>query len=143
MKTTLLTLFVALTISSQIFPQWFWQNPSPHGNSNNRLAFSGANSFTIVGNVGTIIKTTNNGVSWESQFSPSYDNLNDIDYFQSGSAIIVGNRGTILRTSDGGNIWDIVSSGTNTNLTAVKFFSSSEGQTRYHLFVNIYNTVFS
>lgn len=127
MKTTLLSFFIALTISSQIFPQWFWQNPSPHGNSNNRLAFSSANSFTIVGNVGTIIKTSNNGVSWERQFSPSYDNLNDIDYFQSGSAIIVGNRGTILRTSDGGNIWDVVSSGTITNLTTVKFYNSSDG----------------
>ena len=127
MKTTLLGVLLTLTITSQIFPQWFWQNPSPHGNSNNRLAFSSANSFTVVGNVGTIVKTTNNGVSWDRQFSPSYDNLNDIDYFQSGSAVIVGNKGTILLTSSGGNIWDVVSSGTSTNLTAVKFFSASEG----------------
>ena len=127
MKTTLLGVFIALTITSQIFPQWFWQNPSPHGNSNNRLDFSSVNSFTVVGNAGTIIRTNNNGLSWDRQFSPTNNNLNGIDYFQSGSAIIVGNKGTILRTSDSGNNWDMVSSGTTTNLTAVKFFNSTEG----------------
>ncbi len=127
MKTTILGVFIGMIFSAQIFPQWFWQNPSPHGNSNNRLDFSSSNSFTVVGNAGTIIRTNNNGVSWERQFAPTSNNLNGIDYFQSGSAIIVGNKGTILRTSDGGNNWDMVSSGTTTNLTAVKFFNSTEG----------------
>lgn len=127
MKTTILGVFIGMIFSAQIFPQWFWQNPSPHGNSNNRLDFSSSNSFTVVGNAGTIIRTNNNGVSWDRQFSPTNNNLNDIDYFQTGTAIIVGNKGTILRTSDSGNNWDLVSSGTTTNLTGVKFYNSTNG----------------
>lgn len=127
MKTAKTGLFIGLIFSVQIFPQWFWQNPSPHGNLNNRLDFSSSNSFTVVGNAGTIIRTNNNGASWDRQFSPTNNDLKDIDYFQSGIAIIVGNKGTILRTSNGGNNWDVVSGGTTTNLTAVEFLNASDG----------------
>ena len=127
MKTILTTLLLLCLLATQSFPQWFWQNPTPHGNSNNRFDFSSASSFTVVGNSGTIVKTTNNGISWQRQFSPRYENLNDIDYIDSEKAIIVGANGTILRTYNGGNTWDDISTGINTNLTAVKFLNSTDG----------------
>ena len=127
MKTTLLGVLLTLTISSQIFPQWEWLNPHPHGNANNRIAFgSNSNEYTIVGNAGIIMKTTNDGLDWSIQNSGTEVNLKDI-YLSGDDGVVVGNSGTILRTTNGGNTWSSVNSGTSTNLTAVAFPTSNSG----------------
>ncbi len=127
MKTTLLGAFIAFSISSQIFSQWQWLNPRPHGNSNNRIAFgSNSDTYTVVGNAGIIMKTTNDGVDWAIQNSGTNVNLKDI-YIENNNGIAVGTSGTILRTTNGGNTWSSVNSGTTTNLTAVAFPSSNIG----------------
>ncbi|HSW56357.1 MAG TPA: YCF48-related protein [Ignavibacteriaceae bacterium] len=127
MKTTLLGVFIALTITSQSFSQWEWLNPRPHGNANNRIAFgSNSDTYTIVGNAGIIMKTTNDGVDWNIQNSGTEVNLKDV-YLSGDDGVVVGNSGTILRTSDGGTTWQSVNSGTSANLTGVAFSTSNIG----------------
>ena len=127
MKTLLTTLFMVCLISTQIFSQWDWLNPSPHGNANIRIAFgSNADTYSIVGNAGIIMKTTNDGVSWASQNSGTNVNLRDIIIFND-DGIAVGDSGKILRTADGGGNWGSVNSNTTTNLTAVAFSSLTNG----------------
>ena len=127
MKTILTTLLLLCLITTQSFSQWEWQNPRPHGNANNRLAFGdNQNTYSIVGNAGIIIKTTDDGVNWESQNSGTIFDLSDI-YISGANAIAVGESGTIRRTTDGGNNWTSISSGTTTNLTAVTFATTNIG----------------
>ncbi len=127
MKTILTTLLLLCLITTQSISQWEWQNPRPHGNANNRLAFGdNPNTYSIVGNAGIIIKTTDDGVNWESQNSGTDVDLSDI-YISGDNAIAVGESGTIRRTTDGGNTLDTISSGTTTNLTAVTFHTSKVG----------------
>ena len=48
---------------------WYWQNPLPQGNTLNGVFFTDANTGTAVGDVGTIIRTTNGGTNWTCQSS--------------------------------------------------------------------------
>lgn len=127
MKTILITLLLLCILTTQNFSQWQWLNPRPHGNANNRIAFgSNSNTYTIVGAAGMIIKTTDDGVTWQIQYSGTDVNLNDI-YISGDSSIVVGNGGTILRTTDGGSNWSSINSITTTNLTAVAFATPTIG----------------
>ena len=127
MKNILYTFLLFCVISTQSFSQWYWQNPRPHGNANNRIAFSSVNTFTIVGNSGTIIRTTNNGASWKVQDAGTDVHLRDIHFFTANEGIIVGRGGTVLRTTDGGENWTAINIGRTTNLEGVSFSSPAFG----------------
>ncbi|MFQ5512269.1 MAG: hypothetical protein ACE5EO_10505 [Candidatus Krumholzibacteriia bacterium] len=40
---------------------WFWQNPRPQGNNLLAVSFTDANTGTAVGELGTIVRTTDGG----------------------------------------------------------------------------------
>jgi photosystem II stability/assembly factor-like uncharacterized protein len=67
---TLLLISVLLVLSAG-FAQagWFWQNPKPQGNMLNSVYFVDQATGYAVGNAGTIIKTTDGGISWIRQTS--------------------------------------------------------------------------
>ncbi len=44
--------------------QWFWQNPLPQGNNLRGASFVDANIGTVVGDYGTIVRTTDGGNNW-------------------------------------------------------------------------------
>src|SRR5437763_13675335 len=44
--------------------QWHWQNPLPQGNNLRGASFVDANTGTVVGEYGTIVRTTDGGNSW-------------------------------------------------------------------------------
>ncbi len=41
--------------------QWHWQNPLPQGNNLRGASFMDANTGTVVGDYGTIVRTTDGG----------------------------------------------------------------------------------
>ena len=58
-----LSFLICLTlISGFAFSQWTWQNPLPQGNALNSVCFTDANTGYVVGDCGTIVKTTNGGI---------------------------------------------------------------------------------
>ena len=73
-----------------------------------------------VGNSGNIVRSTDNGSSWDNATSPTANTLLGV-YF--GNNILVGGGyyGTILRSTDNGTTWDIVNSGTGKNLWGAGF----------------------
>jgi len=105
--------------------QWITQNSGVSVQLND-VGFYGDLGF-IVGNSGTILKTTNGGTSWTSVTSGTTKNLNGITFDRNGW--IVGDSGTILKftpstgkrkwksdaTSTDGE-WTQVESGTTSNL---------------------------
>src|SRR5215208_7438432 len=44
--------------------QWHWQNPLPQGNNLRGASFVDVNTGTVVGEYGTIVRTTDGGNSW-------------------------------------------------------------------------------
>ena len=57
-------LFLSLFIIVDLHAQWFWQNPLPQGQTLKDEHVFDENTAIAVGEAGTIIKTTDKGISW-------------------------------------------------------------------------------
>lgn len=62
-----------------------------------------------VGVAGSIVKTTDSGVTWQIQSSPVSTVLNKVQFIDNNTGYIVGNNGTILKTTTGGVIYNTIS----------------------------------
>jgi photosystem II stability/assembly factor-like uncharacterized protein len=66
------------------------------------ISFADAANGTLVGNGGTILRTSDGGAIWRSQFSGTTNPLWAVSMVDANTATAVGNLGTILRTNTGG-----------------------------------------
>ncbi len=85
--------------------EWEWLNPLPTGKSMQSLSFPDSLTGYAVGECGTIIKTTNGGLSWIIQSSGTYETLYAVDFTDPDTGYAVGAEGTILKTTNGGSDW--------------------------------------
>lgn len=105
---------------------WQWSHPKPQGNTLNSVCFTDANTGYAVGAWGTILKTTDVGITWESQVSGTTESFESVCFPAPDTGFAVGRAGTILKTTDGGTTWDIYASG-NHVLYSVHFTGSDTG----------------
>ena len=98
-----------------------WQTISTPANSYlGGVAFLDANRGVAVGVGGTIIRTTDAGLTWSLQASNTTNSLRAVRFNSStGEGIAVGTSGTILRTTDAGISWTTESSPTTQILNCV------------------------
>jgi photosystem II stability/assembly factor-like uncharacterized protein len=73
------------------------------------------------GDAGTILKTTDAGMTWGTLASGTTKALYDIYFFNDTEGVAVGDSGLILRTTDGGATWQTVASGVRDSLRSVSF----------------------
>jgi photosystem II stability/assembly factor-like uncharacterized protein len=106
MKTLSQTLFFILLVTQICFAQWFWQNPLPQGNTLRSVKFISSEVGWAVGDVGTILKTTDGGNSWTFQSSGTTNWLWGVSFTDLNNGTAVGDGGIILRTTNGGTTWD-------------------------------------
>src|SRR4051812_23217205 len=52
---------------------WSWGNPLPQGNTLRAMAFSGPTGYAV-GDFGTLLKTTDGGVTWSGLPAGTYSN---------------------------------------------------------------------
>src|SRR5437773_10032700 len=107
--------------------QWHWQNPLPQGNNLRGASFVDANTGTVVGEYGTIVRTTDGGNSWTIQVSGTTQNLWAVSFKDSNEGTAVGEGGTILGTTDGGANWVPQTSGTTLQLRGVSLSDANTG----------------
>jgi len=106
-------LFILLIFFySQSFSQngWVWQNPLYSGEFVNSLFFfQGTTTGWAAGNGGLLMKTTNNGTTWQVQEQITTNNIGKIFFtnFQTGWFTCLTNTvpGGTFRTTDGGVHW--------------------------------------
>ena len=89
--------------------------------------FTDANTGTIVGGGGTILRTTNGGATWTAQSSGTIQDLQSVFFMDANTGTAVGSAGTILRTTNGGENWIPQFSGTNHFLSSVFFTDANTG----------------
>ena len=77
------------------------------------VSFTDANNGAVVGDYGTILRTTDGGEIWTLQTSGTTNALNGVSFTDSNNGTAVGVSGTILRTTNGGETWDFTN-GPNT-----------------------------
>ncbi len=106
-----LVAFYSLLISNYSMSQWFVQS-IPTTNDLYSFQFIDANTAFAVGDSGTIIKTTNGGINWISQYSDSSKVLWSVKFLNSNTGFAVGGNdsdyflGLILNTTNGGLNWN-------------------------------------
>jgi len=71
----------------------------------NSIYFSDRRYGWAVGELGTIIATTDGGATWSKQKSGTDHSLTDVEFFDKHLGFAVGLDGTILKTHDGGATW--------------------------------------
>ncbi len=125
---TTLLLPSAFAVSEAQTTSWQWLNPLPQGNPLFAVSFVDENIGTAVGDNGTILRTTNGGVTWALQSSGTKSLLFGVCFTDAntgtavgGSVTLQGQSAVILRTSDGGATWTSQASGTTHFLTGVFF----------------------
>ena len=84
----------------------------------------GNNTLVVVGDNGTISRSTDNGSSWDNSTNrPTSENLYSISFGNS-TFVSVGDNGTIIKSTDNGSSWDNVTSPTKNKLKGVGFGNS-------------------
>ena len=66
------------------------------------VIFTDTNNGWVVGNYGTILRTTNGGTEWIPQISGAINSLNGVYFIDALNGWTVGIDGTILQTTNGG-----------------------------------------
>jgi photosystem II stability/assembly factor-like uncharacterized protein len=100
--------------------RWWWCS-SPVGVDLSETWFVDASKGWVVGDAGTLLRTTDGGRTWLGQKSGTNQSLYSIAFHEDGKrGWIVGERATILETKDGGENWNRL----KTNLKA-DFFAVS------------------
>jgi len=90
----ILILISFLFIYSNSHAQWFWQNPLPQGNNLYSVHFINSNTGWMVGELGTILRTTDGGSMWENQVSGSKKMLRSVFFIDADYGWICGHTGT-------------------------------------------------
>jgi len=73
-----------------------------------------------VGDSGNIVRSTDNGTTWDNATSPTASNLFGVN-FGNNTFVGVGNNGNIVRSTDNGSSWDNVTSSTGNWVWGVTF----------------------
>ena len=74
-----------------------------------------------MGDAGTILKTTDAGMTWSPVTSGTTNSLHDVHFFDAIQGVAVGEQGLIRRTTDGGGNWQTITSGVEVTLRSVAF----------------------
>jgi len=94
---------------------------SPSANNLSGVTF-GNNTFVAVGDSGSIVRSTDNGSSFDNTTSPTANNLSGVT-FGNNTFVGVGSSGNIVRSTDNGTSWDNATTDNSTanNLSGVTF----------------------
>ena len=92
MKNSIVLIFL---LTSSLYSQggWFYQNPYPTGNKLNSIDYINSNTGTAVGDLGTILRTTDGGATWISQSIGIATSLNGVSFSDENNGAIVGGFG--------------------------------------------------
>jgi photosystem II stability/assembly factor-like uncharacterized protein len=119
-KTLHLALSLIFYSSLTVFGQWSAANSGTTNNLNGGYLLDSGVGF-VVGDAGTILKTTDAGMTWSPLTSGTTNALYDVYFFDATQGVAVGEQGLILRTTDGGGGWQDVTSGVKDALRSVSF----------------------
>jgi len=123
MKNSII-LFCLLFITAPISAQWITQTTTKTLNS---VYFTDSQNGWAVGYVGTLLRTTDSGLNWNTVDLGYLNDFNEIIFVNYNYGWIVGGEGLILKTTDGGGSWFQQNSGVNFNLVTVFFIDENNG----------------
>ena len=119
-KTFHFALALVFCSSVTAFGQW---SAATSGTTNNLngIHLLDAGVGYVVGDAGTILRTTDAGATWAPLTSGTTNALHGVYFFDTTHGVAVGDQGMILRTTNGGNTWQPITSGVVDALRSVAF----------------------
>ncbi len=121
----LVITFSGIINSCMIFSQqWHQQNFLPQGNSLTSVFFVSDQKGWAVGDLGTILKTTDGGSNWDIVFIDSQKKINALYFLTEQNGFAVGNNGLILATENGGQSWTNLTFGNSIDHFYCIYFST-------------------
>lgn len=128
MKNLILFSFLILAFSNLGFSQIGWNTRNLNSTNNlQSIYFPSGNIGYVVGDAGTLYKTTDGGTNWNQLNTGTTALLMDVYFLNELTGWVVGQNGTILKTEDGGNNWVSISYPTNHILYQSYFFDDDNG----------------
>ena len=115
-----LAFLLVFTPGVNVFGQWSPVNSGTTSTLNGAVLLDSGTGF-VVGDTGTILKSTDAGATWSPLTSGTSTTLHGIYFLDPNEGVAVGDSGTILRTTDGGGAWQSVISGVGDSLRSVSF----------------------
>jgi photosystem II stability/assembly factor-like uncharacterized protein len=133
MKIKILSLIILFFSIGKIAAQtsgsndWVWQYPKPQGNNLRDIYVFNDDTAIAVGDLSTIIKTTDGGNTWavQSNVSPSQI-LYSVQFIDANNGWAAGGN-YLLKTNDGGQSWTQVNRDTTFAIFAVYFVDPDTG----------------
>lgn len=90
---------------------WCWQRPKPIGNPINDVFFLDATQAWAVGDAGSILHSSDGGITWTAQASGVTARLTSVGFFDRLNGWAIGAPNTIVHTADGGTTWTAQATG--------------------------------
>lgn len=115
-----LSFLLVFFSSLSVFGQWSPVDSGTTSNLNGAVLLDAGTGF-VVGDMGTILKSTDAGATWTPLTSGTSTTLHGVYFLGPDEGVAVGDNGTILHTTDGGTAWQSVASGVVDNLRSVSF----------------------
>jgi photosystem II stability/assembly factor-like uncharacterized protein len=115
-----LASFLVFSSSLSVFGQWSPVVSGTTSNLNGAILLGSGTGF-VVGDTGTILKSTDAGATWSPLPSGTSTTLHGVYFLDPNAGVAVGDNGTILRTTDGGSGWQSIASGVKDSLRSVSF----------------------
>lgn len=125
MKKLTFLLFTALLFNLSVNSAWYRQT-SGTTQILNSVYFTSSNIGYVVGNNGTILKTTDKGAAWNTQSSGTTANLYSVRFLNDLIGFAVGDN-VFLKTTNGGVTWILNSTSLNYSVKSVFFLNQSTG----------------
>jgi photosystem II stability/assembly factor-like uncharacterized protein len=119
-KANYLAITLIFSFISSVFGQWSPVDSGTTSNLNGAILLDSGTGF-VVGDTGTILKSTDAGATWTPLTSGTSNTLYGVYFLDPNQGIAVGDNGTILRTTDGGAAWQSVASDVVDTLRSVSF----------------------
>ena len=119
-KANYLAMTLVFSFISSVLGQWSPVDSGTTSNLNGAILLDSGTGF-VVGDTGTILKSTDAGATWAPLASGTSTTLHGIYFLDPNDGIAVGDGGLILRTTDGGAAWQSVASGVVDALRSVSF----------------------
>ena len=98
---------VLLWMSSVRADGWSWQNPRPQGNDLLAVQFLDARHGWALGDMGTVMRTADGGLSWSVHTTGSNDYLNSVCFLDTLHGWITDTYGSVYSSGDGGQSWTL------------------------------------
>ena len=126
-KITAFILFLLSQLAIPVSAQWEWQHPYPLGNDLKEVFCINNDEGWVVGELGTILKTTDGGLPFHKMECPVQVTLNAGEFFSSDLGFCAGDNGTLLIADLDGTHWSVVVTSTNADLMDICIIQPDNG----------------